>query len=155
MLIKKKDDTMADIKYLGLLFLGCLIIGAASAACDLGVSPPFCNNVETGSSMILSTGSLSSSLGDRFITGSAGSGIDLFNNVDLTSYAADLPSKGLVSAYLKGDIMEGRYEIPVTSKPSFGSPQDLYEFMSFIDSTSVSGDIFSFSKHMSYTSIWG
>jgi hypothetical protein len=145
---------MANIKYLGLLCLGCLIIGAASAACDSAVAPRFCNKIETGSSMILSTGSLSSSLGDRFILGSAGSGIDLFNNVDVTSYAADLPSKGSVSAYLKGSVMEGGRDSIATSKPSVESPKDLYEFVSFLDSTSVSGEIFSFSKHMSYSSIW-
>jgi len=159
---------MSNIKYLGFLCLGCLIIGAASAfsTCDGGVSPAFCNKIETGSSMVLSTASLSSSLGDRFVTNSAGSGIELFNNVDVSSYSSDLPSKGSVSSYLKGNIMEGvrdtakasaqtAAQIPAqTSLKPYESSKDLYEFMSFIDSTSVSGDIFSFSKHMSYSSIW-
>jgi hypothetical protein len=159
---------MSNIKYLGLLCLGCLVVGAVSAfsICDGAVSPAFCNKIESGNSMVLSTGSLSSSLGDRFVTSSAGTGIELWNNVDVTSYATDLPSKGSVSSYLKGLVMEaGRdsardsaqtaAQIPAqTSQKPYESSEDLYEFMSFIDSTSVSGDIFSFSKHMSYSSIW-
>jgi hypothetical protein len=148
---------MSKITYLGLLCLGCLILGAAaaSAACDSAASPAFCNKVETGSSMILTTGSLSSSLGDRFIMGSAGSGVELFSNVDVSSYAPDLPSKGSVSAYLKGTIMEaGRNATEISQLPT-ESAKDLYEFASFFDSTSISGDIFSFSKQMSYSSMWG
>jgi hypothetical protein len=148
---------MSNIRYLGLLCLGCFIIGAASAftICDGGVSPAFCNKIETGSSMVLSTGSLSSSLGDRFIMGSAGSGVELLSNVDVSSYASDLPSKGSVSAYLKGNTMEGGNDAAQITQLPATSSSKLAEFMSFIDSTSVSGDIFSFSKHMSYSSIWG
>jgi len=146
---------MSFIKYLGLLFLGCLVVGAASAfgICDGAACPDFCNRVESGNSMVLATGSLSTSLGDRFVQGS-GSGVDLYNNVDVTSFASDLPSKGSVSSYLKGVTMEGgRASAQISQQAE--SPRDLYEFMSFLDSTSVSGDIFSFSKHMSYSSIWG
>jgi hypothetical protein len=165
---KKRSDTMRNIRYLGLLCLGCLIIGAAAAfsPCDGSLSPAFCNKIETGNSMVLSTGSLSSSVGDRFITASAGSAVELFNNIDVSSYSSDLPSKGFVSSYLKGMVMEAGQDtaktaaqiaaqIPAQStlKP-YESTGGLTEFVSFIDSTSVSGDIFSFSKHMSYSSIW-
>lgn len=156
---------MSNFRYLGLLCLGCLIIGAASAftVCDGAVSPAFCNKIETGNSMVLSTGSLSSSLGDRFVSGSSASGVELFNNVDVSSYSSDLPSKGSVSSYLKGLVMEGgdtakssamtaAQTAATTSLKPYESPGDLYEFASFIDETSVSGDIFSFSKHMSYIS---
>lgn len=142
---------MSNMKYLGLLILGALIIGAASAFPSTDIAPAFSNKVETGSSLVLSIGSLNSDLGDRFIMGSAGSGVSLFNNVDVTSYASDLPSKGSVSAFLKGKIMEGgREDISAHTE----SAKDLYEFISFLDSTSVSGDITSFSKHMSYSSVW-
>jgi len=147
---------MSFVKYLGFLCLGCLVVGAASAfsVSDSAAYAAFCNKVETGNSMVLSTGSLSSSLGDRFIAAQAGSGVELFNNVDVTTYASDLPSKGSVSAYLKGLGMEsGRATAQVSQQAE--SSKDLYEFMSFMDSTYVSGDIFSFSKHMSYSSIWG
>jgi hypothetical protein len=147
---------MSFAKYLGLLCLGCLMIGAASAfsACDSVAYGAFCNKVETGNSMVLSTGSLSSSLGDRFVMASAKPGVELFNNVDVTSYASDLPSKGSVSSYLKGLTLEsGRAGTQISQQVE--SSKDLYEFMSFMDSTSVSGEITSFSKHMSYSSIWG
>jgi hypothetical protein len=147
---------MSFAKYLGLLCLGCLMIGAASAfsVCDSATYGAFCNKVETGNSMVLSTGSLSSSLGDRFIAAQAGSGVELFNNVDVTSYASGLPSKGSVSSYLKGLSLEaGRAGTQISQQVE--SSKDLYEFMSFMDSTSVSGDISTFSKHMSYSSIWG
>ena len=147
---------MSFVKYLGLLCLGCLVVGAASAfnVCDSATYGAFCNKVETGNSMVLSTGSLSSSLGDRFIAAQAGSGVELFNNVDVTSYASGLPSKGSVSSYLKGLTLEGgRAGTQISQKVE--SLKDLYEFMSFMDSTSVSGEITSFSKHMSYSSIWG
>jgi hypothetical protein len=152
----KRIDNMSNIKYLGLLCLGFLIAGAASAyTVDGAVSPAFCNTIETGSSMVLSTASLSSSLGDQFITDSGGSGVELFNNIDISSYATDIPSKGSVSAYLKGSIMEGGREAAEITKLPVESSKDLYEFISFLDSTSISGDIFSFSKHMSYSSIFG
>jgi hypothetical protein len=147
---------MSVVKYLGLLCLGCLMIGAASAfsVCDSATYGAFCNKVETGNSMVLSTGSLSSSLGDRFIAAQAGSGVELFNNVDVTSYASGLPSKGAVSSYLKGLSLEaGRANTQISQQAE--SSKDLYEFMSFMDSTSVSGEISSFSKHMSYSSVWG
>jgi hypothetical protein len=142
---------MSYARYFGLLFLGCLVVGAASAfgICDGAFSSDFCNRVESGNSMVLGTGSLSTSLGDRFISGS-GSGVDLYNNVDVSSFASDLPTKGSVSAYLKGKVMEGA----ATDIAQAESSAKLREFMSFLDSTSVSGDIFSFSKHMSYSSIW-
>jgi hypothetical protein len=148
---------MGNIRYLGLLCMGCLIIGAAAAfsPCDGSLSPAFCNKIETGNSMVLSTGSLTSSLGDRFVMGSAGSGVELFSNVDVSSFASDLPSKGTVSAYLKGNTLEGAGEAPQISQLPTESSAKLAQFMSFLDSTSVSGDIFSFSKHMSYSSIWG
>lgn len=143
---------MSNMKYLGILCLGALIIGAASAFPSTDIAPSFSNKIESGSSLVFSIGNLNSDLGDRFIMGSANPGVSLFNNVDVTSYASDLPSKGSVSAYLKGKIMEGgREDIANQTESS----RDLYEFMSFFDSTSVSGDIFSFSKHMSYSSVWG
>jgi hypothetical protein len=148
---------MRNIRYLGLLCLGCLIIGAAAAfsPCDGSLSPAFCNKIESGNSMVLSTGSLSSSLGDRFITASAGSGVELFSNVDVSSFASGLPSKGSVSAYLKGNTLEGGFDTAQITQQPTGSSAKLAQFMSFLDSTSVSGDITSFSKHMSYSSIWG
>jgi hypothetical protein len=67
----------------------------------------FCNKVETGSAMNLKVANLNTQLGDRFVMKAADSGVEIFNNVGVGSYATDLPSKGSVSAYIKGSIKEG------------------------------------------------
>jgi hypothetical protein len=88
-------------------------------------------------------------MGDRFIMKSADPGVTIFNNVGVSSYAADLPSKGSVSAFIRGSIKEGGRE-GTTPEDN----EDLYMTMVFSDSTGVSGDITSFAKAMSYTSVF-
>ena len=107
----------------------------------------FCNRVETGSNMNLKVANLNTQMGDRFIMKAADPGVEIFNNVGVGSYATDLPSKGSVSAYIRGSIKEG------------GRASDnldiegLYETVTFSDSTAISGDISTFSKAMSYNSV--
>ncbi len=114
------------------------------------MAPSFCNKVETGSAMNLKVANLNTQMGDRFVMKSADSGIEIFNNVGVGSYAADLPSKGSVSAFIKGSIKEGgRNQSPFNE-----SAMDLYETIVFSDSTSVSGDISTFAKAMSYSSVF-
>jgi hypothetical protein len=110
-------------------------------------APDFCNRVETGSSMNLKVANLNTQMGDRFIMKSADPGIAVYNNVGVGAYASDLPSKGSVSAYIKGSIKEGGRE-GTTPEDN----EDLYETVVFSDSTGVSGDISTFAKAMSYTS---
>ncbi|NTV00829.1 MAG: hypothetical protein HGA55_06890 [Methanoregulaceae archaeon] len=117
---------MSFVKYLGLLCLGCLMVGAASAfsTFDGAVSPAFSNRVESGNSMVMATASLSTSLGDTFVQGS-GTGVNVFNKVDISSYASDLPSKGSVSAFIKGKTLEGgRGSSQISQRAE--SPKDLY-----------------------------
>jgi hypothetical protein len=93
-------------------------------------------------------------MGDRFVMKIADSGVEVFNNVGVSSYAADLPSKGSASAYIKGSIKEGGRGSDWIPLPStFGAVKDLYESITFADSTGISGDISSFAKSMSYTSV--
>src|SRR5512139_769153 len=73
-------------------------------------APSFCNRVETGSNMNLKVANLNTQMGDRFIMKSADPGVAIFNNVGVSSYAADLPSKGSVSAFIRGSIKEGGRE---------------------------------------------
>jgi hypothetical protein len=109
-------------------------------------APAFCNRVETGSSMNLKVANLNTQMGDRFIMKSADPGIAVYNNVGVGAYASDLPSKGSVSAYIKGSVKEGgRNDDPE-------SVNDLYETVVFSDSTGISGDISTFAKAMSYSS---
>ncbi len=120
--------------------------------------PAFCNRIETGSTMNLKVANVNTQLGDRFIMKSADPGVAMYDNVGVSSYAADLPSKGSVSAYIKGSIKEGGRMSDVNGVGSSiatdsWSVQELYETVTFSDSTAVSGDISTFAKGMSYNSV--
>jgi hypothetical protein len=120
-------------------------------------APAFCNKVETGSAMNLKVANLNTQMGDRFIMKSADPGVEIFNNVGVGSYAADLPSKGSVSAYIKGSIKEGGRSWDPSKGPKPEDTEDrkdLYETITFADSTAVSGDISTFAKAMSYSSVF-
>jgi hypothetical protein len=115
----------------------------------------FCNKVETGSAMNLKVANLNTQLGDRFVMKAADPGVEVFNNVAVGSFAADLPSKGSVSAFIKGSTKEGgRYhDFSGRYFPPWGPYAWLYETITFSDSTAISGDISTFAKAMSYTSV--
>jgi hypothetical protein len=159
----KRIQIMKPIKYFVLICMGCLMIASASAItlCGDPSAPAFCNKIETGSTMTLTIGNLNTFMGGKFISSSGNSGVDIFNKIDVSSYSADLPSMGTVSAYLKGSIKEGGRDISITTPLSTDptikteSPNDLFEILEFFDSTSISGNIFNFNKQMSYTSIFG
>jgi hypothetical protein len=112
-------------------------------------APAFCNRVETGSSMNLKVANLNTQMADRFIMKAADPGVTVMNSVGVGAYASDLPSKGSVSAYIKGSIKEGGREGETPEDDN-----DLYETVVFSDSTGVSGDISTFAKSMVYTSNW-
>ncbi len=119
-----------------------------------GVYPSFCNRVETGSTTNLKVANLNSQMGDRFIMKAADSGVEIFDNVGVSSYATDLPSKGSVSAYIKGSIKEGGRLSDISDEQSINFPPiELYETVTFSDSTAVSGDISTFAKAMAYDSV--
>ena len=116
--------------------------------------PSFCNRIETGSNMNLKVANLNTQLGDRFIMKSADPGVTVFNNVGVSSYAADLPSKGSVSAFIRGSIKEGGRAQATSVDIIPEDPTDLYETLVFSDSTGVSGDISTFAKSMTYNSVF-
>jgi hypothetical protein len=115
--------------------------------------PAFCNKVETGSAMNLKVANLNTQMGDRFVMKAADSGVEVFNNVAVGSYAADLPSKGSVSAFIKGSIKEGGRMSDPSQSGGRGARGNLYETITFSDSTAISGDISTFAKAMSYNSV--
>ena len=117
------------------------------------VYPAFCNKVETGSAMNLKVANLNTQMGDRFVMKASDSGVEIFNNVGVSSYASDLPSKGSVSAYMKGSIREGGRASDVHAANSEQEFHNLYESVTFSDSTAISGDISTFAKSMSYQSV--
>jgi hypothetical protein len=101
--------------------------------------------------MNLKVANLNTQMGDRFIMKSADPGVAVFNNVGVSSYAADLPSKGSVSAFIRGSIKEGGRE----DEMGFDEDEsDLYETVVFSDTTGVSGDITTFAKSMTYSSVF-
>jgi hypothetical protein len=110
------------------------------------VYPTFCNKVETGSSMNLKVANLNTQLGDRFVMKAADPGVEIFNNVAVSSYTTELPSKGSVSAFIKGSMKEG-------GRMSDVSFFRLYETITFSDSSAISGDISTFAKAMSYSGV--
>jgi hypothetical protein len=114
--------------------------------------PSFCNRVETGSNMNLRVANLNTQMGDRFIMKSADPGIAIYNNVGVSAYAADLPSKGSVSAFIRGSVKEGGRGDSNGIGDLDEDPTDLYGTVVFSDSTGISGDISTFAKAMSYTS---
>jgi hypothetical protein len=123
-------------------------------AAGLG-EPNFCNRVETGSGMNLKVANLNTELGDRFIMKSADPGVSVFNNVGVSSYATDLPSKGSVSSYIRGSIKEGGRCFQVVDGNLIHEDEaDLYETVVFSDSTGISGDISTYAKTMSYSSVY-
>ena len=117
-------------------------------------APSFCNIVETGSSANLKVANLNTQMGERFIMKSADPGIQIYNNVGVGSYAADVPSKGSISAFIQGSVREGGRDVTEgEGEAEVGeSAQDLMMTMTFKDATSFSGDISTFAKSMGYTS---
>jgi len=116
--------------------------------------PSFCNVVETGSSVNLKVANMNTQMGERFITKTSDPGTMIYNNVAVGSYAADVPSKGSVSAFIQGSIKEGGPDGDGSRRMAIDRT-DLAETMTFKDSTSFAGDITSFGKSMSYTSKLG
>jgi hypothetical protein len=125
---EKRITAMSISGYIGLICLACLVFGSAATA------ESFCSRVETGSSMWLTAGTISTQMGSRFISASADAGTEVFNNVQVGEYAPGIPAQGSVSAFIKGRILQDG------------------QVVEFGDSTSIIGSITSFSKSMAYNS---
>lgn len=116
---------MSIYRYIVLFCLACIICGSAATAGS------FCSSVETGSSMWLTAGTITTQMGNRFISSD---GPELYNNVLVGEYAPGIPAQGSVSAFIRGRIVEDG------------------QVMEFDDTTSVMGTITIFSKSMAYKS---
>ncbi len=118
----------------------------ASMMCPFGAgvkAPSFCNTVETGSNTNLKVANLGTQMSNRFIMKASDPGVAIANTVSVGMYDT-LPSKGSVSAFIKGSVKEGGRNT-ATAEQLFGT-------FSFSDTTTVSGDIQSFGKSMAYNS---
>jgi hypothetical protein len=111
--------------------------------------PAFCNRVESGSTVSGEFINMETTTNDRFIVDSADTPVELnhvvtVSPVTIVNSAGQMqtyPSVGDAEAFMEGLIMEGR-----------GNSSGIFETIEFAESTSVSGDIYKFSKNMHYES---
>lgn len=109
-----------------------------------GMIGAFCNKVESGSTFSLSVANVLTQANTRFITKTADHPVELNYNIQVSDYSAGIPSKGSVSAFIKGTTKEGLNT----------NPDSLGQESSFEDRTEIIGDISLFSKQMHYESAW-
>lgn len=130
---------MSITKYFKFICIVCLIIASVAAfpVCGDSLVGSCCSRIETGSSMVITVGTITTQMGVRFITDSADGGTEIYNNVDVGEYAPGIPAQGSVSAFIKGNIREENQNV------------ELYDY------TALSGNITAFSKHMQYNSVFG
>jgi hypothetical protein len=119
--------------------------------------PPFCNIVMSGSSADISTGSISTSVGARFIAASADVPVAetyRINVKGVTGSGGYADANGTVSASIKAHLQEGtEQQVPrwFTTDPIGFVPVKAEDF-SYSETSSTSGLIHSFTKDMQYQS---
>lgn len=129
--------------------------------CPFGVEgsdfiPGFCNYVETGSNVLLSTGSLSTNAKERFVSKS--SDYPVTNDYLIQVTGLNGPAQGSVAAHISAETKEGAVDVllEVPFPPGMGTTyfveQDLVSEVTLDDKTSVSGQIDLFEKKMHYES---
>jgi hypothetical protein len=119
--------------------------------------PSFCNIVMSGSSADISTGSISTSMGMRFIAASADVPIYESYGVNVkgvTGTAGNPDASGTVSAYMKLHLQEGiEKQVPRRITTDFlGYNPVKAEDISYTETSTASGSIRSFTKEMQYQS---
>jgi hypothetical protein len=142
--------------------LGAQTISASKVLCPFENAanpfyPPFCNIVISGSSADISTGSVSTSVGARFIAASAdvpAGETYLINAKGVTESGDYSDISGTVSAYTKAHIQEGiEQQVPrrfVTDPLGFNPVKA--EDLSYYEVSTASGSIHSFTKDIQYQS---
>ncbi|KUG14392.1 hypothetical protein ASZ90_015985 [hydrocarbon metagenome] len=119
----KLTNSIAPVFILAMLWASLIVI------------PAYHFRAEAGHSVIMSSGSVSSSTSDRFITSSDNPGVELNHNIRVTD------TVGKVTVYMNILSMEGR-----------GTDGQAYETVSFRESTTVQGLISLFDKSLRYES---
>jgi hypothetical protein len=105
------------------------------------VIPAFCNRIEAGSTIELTSGSATTSSLDRFIYGGGFDPVEMEYLLNVRGINTDTPATGSVSAYMEGLIQEGSPDGTGVS-----------EILKFYERSSASGSITSFQKIMHYSS---
>jgi hypothetical protein len=118
---------------------------AANMICPFGSSssssiPAFCNIIQAGSDMDVTSVSVATEASSRTVAASADIPVALSYHIKATGLGGN-PAEGSISAYIRSHIMEGR-----------GGTADKAEDMSFEEKSSASGEITLFDKLMEYQS---
>ncbi len=118
---------------------------AANMICPFGSSssssiPAFCNIVQAGSDMDVTSVSVATQASSRTVAASADIPVALSYHIKATGLGGN-PAEGSISAYIRSHIMEGR-----------GDTTDKSGDLSFEERTTASGEITLFDKLMEYQS---
>jgi len=117
-----------------------------------GTFPPFCNIIESGSSVDVSLGSLSTSASERFISATADVPVAQAYSISLkgiTTSNGTVDAIGSASAFMKAHFQDGRVLNTSTDEGNSYSPVKA-EDVSYDNSVSASGIISAFSQAYSY-----
>ena len=125
---------------------------------DGGFVPAFCNRVEMGSDVLISTGSLSTNAEDRFVSLNSDTPVSMDYIIRLTG--TDGPADGSVAAHMYMLTREGRVsvllEVPWADEESMGTnyfmTSDLASEVRFDEDSSAHGEVSLFEKIMHYES---
>jgi len=117
-----------------LMVIGLCLVAAAFV-------PPFWSKIAMGSEISGSKINLYSATSDRFISWTGSDPVEMSYDLTVSELASGIPSQGSVTAYTRGNIMDGRSNLT-----------GLYKTVEFSDFTSISGSITRFEKKMTYSS---
>jgi hypothetical protein len=103
--------------------------------------PTFCNRAEAGSTIDMTIANVRTTSNDRFIMPAGDYQVELNHDILVSELVEDLPSMGTASAYMNVLIQESRAD-----------SDDMFEKITFVEETTVTGDISTFEKLMHYES---
>jgi hypothetical protein len=159
------DGSMSSSERLILDGAGQFNFAGDSLICPFGSEgsdfiPAFCNYVETGSDVLISSGSMATNAKERFVSASSDNPLTTDYLIQLSG--ADGPALGSVSAYMTAETREGAvdvlYMIPVNDtaeipvSAGYLVKSNLVSDVKLHDQTSISGQIDLFEKIMHYES---
>ncbi|MDD1719942.1 MAG: hypothetical protein LUQ25_07780 [Methanoregulaceae archaeon] len=122
---------------------------------DSGTFPPFCNIVQTGSSVDLTLGSVSTSASERFVSDTADVPISQAYSISVKGVSTSdgtVDAIGSASAYMKAHLQDGRTLNTSADEGGISYSQVKAEDISYSNSVSASGIIAAFSQSYTYQS---
>ena len=121
------------------------------AATTSTLIPPFCNIVQTGSSVDLTSGRLVTSSHERTVAATSDPGVEAGHDISVTGIGNGV-ALGSADAYLKVHVQEGRVAL-ITSNIDYQRYQVMKtEDLQYSEVSSASPTIAKFSKSMDYNS---